>query len=111
MQFSISRLAVETLVHPDLRAEVVVWHNHVPSFKKLPGIVYLMMVLDGCHASFAFKMDDAAKSLSTLTLETFDGENVSKFASEAQRLIKIMKGGYTLPYQLGSQLIQKVCAN
>merc|ERR1740124_651011 len=108
--FSLSRLAVETLVHPYLRAEVVVQHNHVPSFKKLPGNVYLVMVLDVCHASFAFRMDDAAKSLSALMLETFSGENVSKFTNEAQRLIKIMKGGYALPYQLGSQLIQKVCA-
>jgi len=68
------------------------------------------MVLNVCHTSVSFKMDDAAKSLSALTLETFAGENVSKFANEAQHLIKIMKGGYVLPYQLGSQLIQKVCA-
>jgi len=51
----------------------------VPSFKKLPGNVYLVMVLNVCHASFVFKMDDAAKSLSALTLETFPGENVSNF--------------------------------
>jgi len=69
-----------------------------------------MMVLEVCHASFAFKMDDAAESLTALTVDTFPGENISKFANEAQRLIKIMKGGYALPYQLGSQLIQKVCA-
>jgi len=54
--------------------------------------MYLMMVLYVCHASFAFRMDDVAKSVSALTLETFAGENVSKFANEAQRLIKIIKG-------------------
>jgi len=108
--FSLSRLAIETLVHPDLRAEVVVQYNHIPSFKKLPGNVYLMMVLDACHELFEFKMDDAAKSLSELTLASFEGENVSKFANEAQRLIKIMKGGHSLPYQIDSQVIQKVCA-
>ena len=69
-----------------------------------------MMILEVCHASFAFKMDDATKSMEDLALTTFPGENVSKFSNEAQRLIKIMKGGYALPYQLGSKLINKVCA-
>jgi len=96
--FSLAQLAIETLFHPDLRAEVVIQHNHVPSFKKLPGNVYLMMVLEVCYASFAFKIDDATKSLKTLTLVTFPGENISKFANEAQTLINIMKGGYALPY-------------
>jgi len=63
----------------------VVQHNHIPSFKKLPGNLYLMMVIDVCHVSFSFKMDDAAKSLSELTLASFAGENVSKFSNEAQR--------------------------
>jgi len=62
--FSLSRLTIETLVHPDLRATVVVQHNQMPSFKKLLGNVYLMMVLDVCHASFVFKMENASKSLS-----------------------------------------------
>ena len=69
-----------------------------------------MMVLDACHALFEFKMDDAGKSLSELTLASFEGGNVSKFANEAQRLIKIMKGGHSLPYHIDSQVIQKVCA-
>lgn len=51
-----------------------------------------MMVLEVCHASFSFKMDDAATKLEALTLVEFPGENISKFANEAQRLIKIMKG-------------------
>ena len=38
----------------------------------------------------------------------FPGENVSKFANETQRLIKILKGGYALPYRLGSTLFRKV---
>ena len=107
---SLSRLAIETLVRPDLRAEVVVQFNHTPLFKKLPGSVYLMMVLDVCHASFSFKMDDAATSLKDTTLSIFPGENISKLLNEAQRPIKIMKGGYALPYQLGSHIIQKLCS-
>ena len=59
--FSLSRLAIESLVHPELRAEVIVQFNHTKNFKKLPGSIYLMMVLDVCHASFSFKMDEAAR--------------------------------------------------
>ena len=107
--FSLSRLAVDSLVHPDLRAEVITQHGHVPNFKKLPGQVYMMMTLDVCHASFAFKMEEAAETLNDLSLDSFPGENISKFANEAQRLIKIMQGGYSLPYQLGSTVLRKVC--
>ena len=107
--FALSRLAIESLVHPDLRAEVVVQHSHVDNFKKLPGQVYLMMVLEVCHASFSYKMDEAADKLTALQLSDFPGENISKFANESQRLIKIMQGGYSLPYQLGSTLLRKVC--
>ena len=95
--WSLSRLAIEALVHPDLCAEVVVQFNHTNSFKKLPGSVYLMMVLDVCHASFSCKMDETADKLEALDLGTYPGENVSKFANETQRLIKIMKDGYALP--------------
>ena len=54
-------------------------------------------------------MDEASKSLNALSLADFPGETISKFSNEAQRLVKIMKGGYALPYQLGSQLLKKVC--
>ena len=100
--YLLSQLAIESLVHPDIRTEVVVQFSHSTIFKKLPGQVYLMMVLEVCHASFAYKMDEAAKSLENLRLADFPGENISKFSNEAQRLIKIMCGGYSLPYQLGS---------
>ena len=68
-----------------------------------------MMVIEVCHASFVYKIDDADIILTALCLAEFPGENVSKFSNEAQRLIKIMKGGYSLPYQIGSTLIRKVC--
>ena len=34
--FSISRLVIESLVHPELRAEIIVQFSLTPSFKKLP---------------------------------------------------------------------------
>ena len=108
--WSLSRLAIETLVHHDLQAEVVVQFSHTSSFKKLPGNIYFMMVLEVCHALFSCKMDEAAASFQALDLGAYPGENISKFANEAQHLIKIMKDGYALPYQLGSQLVTKVCS-
>jgi len=107
---SLSRLAIEALVHPNLRSEVIVQVNHTPLFKKLPGSVYLMMVLEVCHTSFTFKIDKATKSLDALYLANFPRENISKFSNETQRLIKILKGGYTFSCQLGSQILNKVCS-
>ena len=97
---NLSRLAIEALVHPVLRAEVVVQHGHKSTFKKCPGKIYLMMVLQVCHASFSYKLDKAATKFASLRLVDFLDENISKFANEAQRLIKILKGGYSLSYQL-----------
>ena len=106
---SLSKLAIESLVHSELRAEIIVQLSHLDNFKKIPGSVYLMMVLDVCHESFSFKLEDAAKSLKTLSLADYPGENVSKFSNEVQRLVKVLKGGYALPYQTGSQIVRKVC--
>ena len=91
--WSLSRLTIEALVHPGLRADVVVQFNHTASFKKLPGSVYIMMVLDMCHEPFSYKVDEAAVNLEALELSEFSGENISKFANEVQQLIKIMKDG------------------
>jgi len=67
-----------------------------------------MVVLEFCHALFAYKMEDAATSLTDLSLSDHPGENVSKLSNKAQRFIKIVKGGHCLPYQLGSTLILQV---
>ena len=66
-----------------------------------------MMVLDVCHTSFSFKLDDATDSITALTLSSSPSDNISKFTNEVQRSIKMMKRGYDLQYQLGSQLVLK----
>ena len=58
--FSLYGRAIESLVRPDLRAEVAVQHSHVEIFKKLPSQIYLMMTLEVYHASFVYKMDNTA---------------------------------------------------
>lgn len=64
--FSLSRLTIEALTHPDLRAQVVVQYGTGKSFKRLPGQVYQMMILQVCHASFAVKLEEVATSTSLL---------------------------------------------
>ena len=67
-----------------------------------------MMVLDICNASADHDIEAATKSFGKLTLADYPAENIEDFATEALRLIKIMQGGYALPYNLGSDLLNKV---
>ena len=53
-------------------------------------------------------IDGAAQLFSDLRLDTYPGENVSDFAKEALRLIKVMQGGYALPVNTWSWRLQKL---
>ena len=66
------------------------------------------MALETCNASVSHDIDGAATAFGALTLDTYPGENVSDFSTEALCLIKVMQGGYTLPVNTGLQLLQKV---
>jgi hypothetical protein len=107
--FNLSRLVIESLLSSDLRQKVKTRFNHFTDFPYLPGQVYFMMVLEVCNASFTFDIEGARTSLTSIKLIDYPGENVSDFADESLRLIKVLQGGYSLPYQLGSQLLRKVC--
>jgi hypothetical protein len=107
--FNLSRLVIESLISADLRQKVKTRFNHFKDFAYLPGQVYFMMILEVCNASFTFDIDGARTSLTSIKLVDYPGENISDFADESLRLIKILQGGYSLPYQLGSQLLRKVC--
>jgi hypothetical protein len=49
-----------------------------------------MMALETCNASSSHDIDDANKLFFPLTLDDYPGENISNFATEALRLMKIM---------------------
>ena len=66
------------------------------------------MALETCIASVSHDIDGAGTDFANLTLDTYPGENVSDFTTEALRLIKIMAGGYALPVHTGSCLLMKV---
>ena len=65
------------------------------------------MILDSiCNSSADLAIETAIASFISLSLADFHVENIEDFAL---RLIKIMQGGYTLPYSLGSDLIVVMC--
>jgi hypothetical protein len=66
------------------------------------------MALETCNAFVTCGIDGAAQSFADLTLDTYSGKNVSYFAYEALRLIKIMQGGYALPVKTGYQYLQRI---
>ena len=103
----LSRLAVESLVHPVLRSTVVTRYDHYDNFESLPGQVYFMFVLDACHASVSLDISSAATSLEEMVLSSFPGQNINDFATEALRHIKMMQHGWSIPFNTGSKLIFK----
>jgi hypothetical protein len=103
-----SRLVTESLPTPAFYDKIFVRYGHLPDFKKLPGSCLLLMALETCNASVSHDIDGAAQAFVNLTLDSYAGENVADMSNEALRLICIMKGGYALPVNTGSRLLQKV---
>ena len=96
---SLSCRVLETLLSQDIKATIRIKYGHLPNFKSLPGQVIFMMALDVSNASAIQDIDEVTTAFKTLALSTYPGENIVDFATEAQRLIKIMSTGYALPYK------------
>ena len=92
----------------DNKATIRIKYGHLPNFKSLPGQIIFMMALDVSNALAIQDIDEATTAYKDLTLTSYPGENIVDFATEAQRLIKIMSTGYALPYKTGSTLLAKV---
>jgi hypothetical protein len=105
---TMSRLVTESLLTLAFYDKIFVCYGHLPDFKKLPGSCLLLMALETCNASVSHDIDGAAQAFVNLTLDSYAGENVADMSNEALRLICIMKGGYALPVNTGSRLLQKV---
>lgn len=67
-----------------------------------------MMTLDTCNVSAEMDVDAAKEKFKTLSLENFPGENVMDFATNALKLIKILKGNYAMDTTVGFTLVKKV---
>ena len=104
----LSCMLVLSLLTSTFQEKLEIRFDHHPDFEYLSGACLFIMALKTCNASVAHDVEGAQKNLETLTLDSYPGENITDFTSEAQRLIKIMQGDYALPINTGSKLIQKV---
>ena len=66
------------------------------------------MALEACNASISHDVDGARQKLDAMTLDSYPGEDITAFATVAQKYLKIMMGDYALPVATGSRLIKKV---
>ena len=106
--FSLSRLAIESLITLRLREAISVRFSHIDDFDALPGNIYFMMVLETCNISLTMDVKEAENSFNELKLSDYSGENISALATDALKLIKIMSGSYALDVRIGSNLLKKV---
>ena len=104
----LSRLAVDALISPVIRLQVTTRFRHDSNFEDYPGSVLLMMIYEVVNASTSLDISQAFKHFEDLVLANYPGENISTFIDEVLRLIHILECAYALPYQLGSQLLEKV---
>ena len=93
---ALSRLAIEALISSTLRDKIQVRFGHHSEFDDFPGQIYFIMVLEVSNASVAQDIEKAAEYYKELNLATYPGQNISDFATDALRHIKIMQGGYAL---------------
>ena len=106
--FSLSRLAIKSLITLRLREAISIRFSHIDDFDSLPGNIYFMMVLETCNISLTMDIKEAENSFNDLKLSDYPGENVSALATDALKLIKIMSGSYALDVCIGSNLLKKV---
>ena len=107
-EVELSRTVVESLLTETFQEKIEIRFGHRDDFETLPGSCLFMMALETCNASVFHDIEGAKKKLDALDLNSYPGENVTDFTSEAQRLIKIMQGAYAVPVNTGSSLINKV---
>ena len=107
-EIAMSRLVVESLLTSAFYKKIVIRFGQREDFKYLPGSCLFLMALETCNSSVSYDVDKAETDFLALTLDTYPGENITEFATEAQRLIKKMGGGYVIPIHTGSRLLIKV---
>ena len=72
--FSLSRLAIESLITLRLREAISIRFSHIDDFDSLPGNIYFMMVLETCNISLTMDVKEAENSFNDLKLSDYSGE-------------------------------------
>ena len=106
---ALSRKLVQSRLTAQFRDKIETKYSHLPEFKTVPGGVYLLMALETCNASALQDVAGAKQLYDALILDTYPGENISDFASEARQLLKILLNGtYALGVDCGSKFLEKL---
>jgi hypothetical protein len=92
-----SWLVVESLVTSAFYELMVIRFGQQSDLQDLPGLVLFLMALETWNSSVSYDVDKAEHNFLTLILDTYPGENISDFATEDQRIVKKMGGGYAIP--------------
>jgi hypothetical protein len=107
-EVELSRTVVESLLTEAFQEKIEIRFNHRDDFDTLPGSCLFIMALETCNASVFHDIEGAKKKLEALDLSSYPGENVTEFASDAQKLIKVMQAGYSMPLNVGSSIVGKM---
>jgi hypothetical protein len=107
-EIELSRMVVDSLPTESFQEKLVVRYGHRDDFETLPGSCLFMMALEACNALVAHDVEGARQKLEAMTLDTYPGENVTDFAADAQKLVKIMQGNYAMPIHTGSNILKKL---
>jgi hypothetical protein len=98
---------MESLLTEELRERMYIRFDHHEAYLDSHGGVLFLMALDVCKASVSFDIEGAQDKLDELTVNDFPGENLTEFMATAQKYVKVMQRGYTLPIRMGSKLLMK----
>jgi hypothetical protein len=104
----LSRLLVESKLGEPLREKIRVRYDHLTSFHDLPGPALFIMALDICNVSQSFDIEGAQDKFDELTLDDFEGEDVTACTTMAHKFVKILQSGYAPPNKTGSKLLKKL---
>jgi hypothetical protein len=71
-----------------LKVSNTLWHWDL---ENLPRSCLFIFDIEACSALIFQNVDGAKQKFNDIKVKTFPGENISDFATEAQRLIKIIQ--------------------
>jgi hypothetical protein len=98
-----SWLVVESFLSSTMPESIQTRFDHDDDFFDNPGNVLLVTIPEVCNASVSYEIEGAQEKFDALTLDTFQGEDISALGAKAQKQVKIMQTGYALPIRTGSK--------
>ena len=108
--FSLSHELVKSYLSPKLYSDMQTAYTDIAEFAYLPGQVLLMLSLEQTNNLVTYDIDEARKSFEALKLISYPGENIGDLVKDSLKYLRIMDGGYSLPYNVQSTFLYKVNA-